>query len=210
MTFEEKLQVLRKDHGWSQEQLAAEIGVSRQAISKWESGSVMPDTENVLRLSQLFGVTTDYLLYEEYDSDRDSTAYHQGKDAAKAEQNRRTALYVLIGAQALALFWELVGWIVYQSSLIVLLGMTMQITGVTGFEVGFRRHGAASPEARSYRRMFYRISVWLFAYFPLQMLVMGILRFWPRPYPGFLPEIASLALYLLTCSVITRGLQKAK
>lgn len=62
MTFGEKLQALRKARGWSQEELATQINVSRQALSKWESGASVPDTENVVALSRLFGVSTDYLL----------------------------------------------------------------------------------------------------------------------------------------------------
>ena len=65
MTFGEKLQELRKARGWSQEELAGQIHVSRQALSKWESGGAVPDTENIIALSRLFGVTTDYLLGRE-------------------------------------------------------------------------------------------------------------------------------------------------
>lgn len=65
MTFGEKLQELRKARGWSQEELAGQIHVSRQALSKWESGGAVPDTENIIALSRLFGVTTDYLLLDE-------------------------------------------------------------------------------------------------------------------------------------------------
>ncbi len=72
MTFGEKLQALRKARGWSQEELATQINVSRQALSKWESGASVPDTENVVALSRLFGVSTDYLLLE------------NGEDAAQA------------------------------------------------------------------------------------------------------------------------------
>ena len=64
MTFGEKLQALRKARGWSQEELATQVNVSRQALSKWESGASVPDTENVVALSRLFGVSTDYLLLE--------------------------------------------------------------------------------------------------------------------------------------------------
>ena len=64
MTLGEKLQALRKARGWSQEELATQINVSRQALSKWESGASVPDTENVVALSRLFGVSTDYLLLE--------------------------------------------------------------------------------------------------------------------------------------------------
>lgn len=62
MEFGEKLQMLRKARGWSQEELAQQINVSRQALSKWESGASIADTENVVALSRLFGVSTDYLL----------------------------------------------------------------------------------------------------------------------------------------------------
>ena len=62
MTFGEKLQKLRKARSLTQEALAQQIGVSLQALSKWESDAVLPDTENVIRLSDLFGVSTDYLL----------------------------------------------------------------------------------------------------------------------------------------------------
>lgn len=65
MTFGEKLHRLRKERGWSQEALAAEIGVSRQAVSRWELGEVVPDTASVLAVSRLFGVSTDYLMLEE-------------------------------------------------------------------------------------------------------------------------------------------------
>lgn len=64
MKFEEKLVLQRKRQGLSQEELAARIGVSRQAVSRWELGSTMPDAPNLVKLADLFGVTTDYLLRE--------------------------------------------------------------------------------------------------------------------------------------------------
>ena len=69
MTFKEKLQALRKSKGMSQEQLAACVNVSRQAISKWELGESMPDTTNVIQLSNLFSVSIDYLLKDELEED---------------------------------------------------------------------------------------------------------------------------------------------
>lgn len=68
MTFGEKIQMLRKSCGWSQEQLAEQIHVSRQALSKWENGTAIPDTNNVVQLAKLFGVSTDYLLLDEADT----------------------------------------------------------------------------------------------------------------------------------------------
>src|SRR5699024_7704973 len=74
MTFGEKLQQLRKGRGWSQERLAEEIPISRQAVSKWESGAAAPDTENVVRLRAIFGVSTDYLFHYDLSGDEDIPA----------------------------------------------------------------------------------------------------------------------------------------
>lgn len=65
MTLGEKIQQIRKDAGLSQEMLAEQMGVSRQAISKWELGEAIPDTDKIIRLSRLFQVTTDYLLMDD-------------------------------------------------------------------------------------------------------------------------------------------------
>ena len=62
MNFAEKLCVLRNQSGYSQEQLAEKMGVSRQAVSKWESGATLPETEKIIQLSDLFNVSTDFLL----------------------------------------------------------------------------------------------------------------------------------------------------
>lgn len=62
MDFSEKLQRLRKQYGWSQEQLAEQLGVSRQAVSKWESGSTLPDVEKLMALSDLLDLSLDELL----------------------------------------------------------------------------------------------------------------------------------------------------
>lgn len=62
MTLGEKIVLLRKARGISQEQLAERLGVSRQAVSKWELNEAIPDVPRVVALSELFGVTTDYLL----------------------------------------------------------------------------------------------------------------------------------------------------
>lgn len=66
MTMGEKLLKLRKARQWSQEELAEKIGVTRQAVSRWESGSAKPDAEKIIALCDLFGVSADYLLREEY------------------------------------------------------------------------------------------------------------------------------------------------
>lgn len=62
MTMAERLQRLRKEHHFSQEQLAERLQVSRQAVSKWENGQTAPDLDNIIAMSNLYEVTTDYIL----------------------------------------------------------------------------------------------------------------------------------------------------
>ena len=89
MILADKIIRLRKKNGWSQEELAEKMNVSRQAVSKWESAQTVPDLEKILQLSGLFGVTTDYLLKDELESEEytDSTAESGVKRVTLAEAN---------------------------------------------------------------------------------------------------------------------------
>lgn len=69
MTFGEKIQKLRKEKGLSQEELAFQLAVSRQAVSKWERDNGYPETEKIVNMSKIFGVSLDYLLNKESDND---------------------------------------------------------------------------------------------------------------------------------------------
>lgn len=74
MTFSDKLIALRKKAGWSQEELAERLNVSRQSVSKWESAQSMPDIDKILQLSSLFSVTTDCLLKDTKDDPQPAAA----------------------------------------------------------------------------------------------------------------------------------------
>ena len=65
MILADKIMTLRKKAGWSQEELAARLNVSRQSVSKWEGAQSIPDMDKVVQMSRLFGVTTDFLLKDE-------------------------------------------------------------------------------------------------------------------------------------------------
>lgn len=69
MILADKIIRQRKKNGWSQEELAEKMEVSRQAVSKWESAQTIPDLEKILKLGNLFGVTTDYLLKDEMEDE---------------------------------------------------------------------------------------------------------------------------------------------
>lgn len=65
MILADKIIENRKKCGWSQEELAEKLGVSRQSVSKWEGAQAIPDMKKILQMAELFGVTTDYLLKDE-------------------------------------------------------------------------------------------------------------------------------------------------
>ena len=78
MNFSEKLYSLRKSKNLSQDELAEKLGVSRQAISRWEMGTAEPSAQNLIELSNLFGVSIDYLL-------KDNVAQESKENAAGTE-----------------------------------------------------------------------------------------------------------------------------
>ena len=69
MILADKIIELRKKNGWSQEELAEKMEVSRQSISKWEGAQSVPDMNRIIRMSEIFGVSTDYLLKDEMETD---------------------------------------------------------------------------------------------------------------------------------------------
>lgn len=98
MILADKIIALRKKAGWSQEELAEQLGVSRQAVSKWEGAQSVPDMERILQMSKVFGVTTDYLLKdeleaEEYAASEPDTELHRVtmEDAARYLDLRKAA-----------------------------------------------------------------------------------------------------------------------
>lgn len=68
MILADKILALRKNNGWSQEELAEKMNVSRQSVSKWESAAAIPDINRILELAKIFGVTTDYLLKDDLEA----------------------------------------------------------------------------------------------------------------------------------------------
>ena len=91
MILAEKIIDLRKKSGWSQEELAEKLNVSRQAVSKWEGAQSVPDLDRVLQMSRLFGVSTDYLLKDEQtaaDSTGDELSANPVRTVSLEEANR--------------------------------------------------------------------------------------------------------------------------
>jgi len=119
MTFGEKLHQLRREQSMSQETLARELDVSRQAISRWELGDVVPDTENVLAVSRLFGVSTDYLL-------RDDCASEQETPVVRAAEKSLKERQIAVGKQVFCRIMLLSPICLYQRTRLGLEGQTAE------------------------------------------------------------------------------------
>lgn len=93
MKLSEKLIVLRKESGWSQEEFADKLDVSRQAVSRWENGTALPDAQNILRISKLFNVTADYLLNDNYECRIDIPMVESAAEEIKPSVRQKKRLY---------------------------------------------------------------------------------------------------------------------
>lgn len=103
MALSEKLYALRKKSGLSQEQLAEQLNVSRQAISKWESGRSVPESDKLLAISQYFQVSLDYLMKEDVNSLPDSRRETVLRNAGRVKW--AVGLLLCIGGIVCLILW---------------------------------------------------------------------------------------------------------
>ena len=164
MDLPEKIAALRKSQGLSQEALAEKLYVTRQTVSRWETGAVTPDAENLLRLCQTLGVSADELL--------GNTPPPRGGDAPSLppEGARRILFYLLVLEGMLALT-QFLTVCVLESAFFGLLSFLPMACLVAGFEWAYRRR-PAEETAAAFRRRLYRATAWLGTYFPVRLAVM--------------------------------------
>ena len=104
MKFNDKLTTLRKSHGYTQEQLADQLGVSRQAVSRWELGETTPEMNILIQLCKVFDVSADYLINDEYESDNDIPVVKK-KETQMKEAANKYRYFHLISAIAFGIAW---------------------------------------------------------------------------------------------------------
>ena len=110
MKMPDKIIKLRKENGWSQEELAEKLDVSRQAISRWENSTALPDAQNILQISKLFQVTTDYLLNDDYESDSDIPLVRKATQATEEICIKKKKLHLISAiAFSIATFFWMIG-----------------------------------------------------------------------------------------------------
>lgn len=207
MKLSEKIVRLRKINGMSQEDLAEKISVSRQAISRWEGGTAQPDATNILQLSKLFGVTTDYLLNDEYESDEDLPKVKEAKS-----DGIHQIMILMVTLEVMILMIQFMSTIILQNVFLGILSFVPFIAVIGGFEYGYQKKSREVSEvnetAKTFRKKFYKISAWLGAYFPIRFVVIMFASFYPRPYSVLALECVIAAVYLMTVMLITLTIEK--
>ena len=187
MTMADRIQSLRKAKGISQEELADRIGVSRQAISKWESEQSSPDLEKIILLSNYFEVTTDYLL---------KGIEMQSAFPEKTKPDARIFAAVGTTFNFIGLISAIMIWMVVQTPISVAVGFIIMAFGCMIGAVG-QFMGDNNVQAR---RWFLGINIWFLVLMPASCVfnfVQGKLGgYWWTFSP--IPQIGnSLMSYLL-------------
>ena len=204
MNLSDKIVGLRKSKGMSQEELAGRLNVSRQAVSRWEMGTAMPDATNILQLSKLFCVTTDYLLNDEYQSDNDLPKVRE----VKADGIRQIMIF-LVTLEVMSLIIQFMNIIILQNIFFGILSFIPFVAMVGGFEYAYQKKACEANERTIlFRKKFYKISAWLGTYFPIRLAVTAVMRLYPRPYQSFALECIILVVYIMTATLVTLGIEK--
>lgn len=163
MNISDRIQSLRKIKGVSQEELADKIGVSRQAVSKWESEQATPDIDKIIIMSDYFGVTTDYLL--------------KGIEPATetSERKKPDALIFAITATVInfiGLIIAIFRWSVAWDHFAAAYGVSVMALGCAVFGIG-----AIFSEKESVKkvlRFFISANIWILAYIPIACIINGV------------------------------------
>ena len=179
MNLADRIQQLRKRKGISQEELADRIGVSRQAVSKWESGQTSPDLEKIVLLSDYFEVSTDYLLKGtqiasgqgvrpewENGASEDGQPNVRKSDAWKLDAQIFTmagSALNLIGLIAAAMIWY-----ERQTAAATAAGLILMVAGCVVYGIGIlKANGEAKVRAKT---TFWSVNIWILPFIPLSMV----------------------------------------
>ncbi|EHQ91103.1 helix-turn-helix domain-containing protein [Desulfosporosinus youngiae] len=188
MSISNRIQTLRKIKGLSQEELADKIGVSRQAVSKWESNQSTPDIDKIIMISDYFEVTIDYLL----------KGIEHPKEAVKKKPDARIFSIVGTALNFIGLIAAIMVWHEEQAASSVAIGLIFMAIGCMSFALG-QTVGADETKSKA-KKHYWPINLWVLVLIPLSVSFNVLDGF----FGGFSGSIAPYPL--LGNSFITYGL----
>ena len=117
MRFGEKLAEIRKSHGYTQENLAEKLGVSRQAIARWEANDTVPDITMLLGICEIFHVSADYMIHSDYKSDQDIPAVKEKSCEVREITEKSSENHLIAGiCLAIAALCSIIGFGILMTS----------------------------------------------------------------------------------------------
>ena len=204
MDLPEKIAALRKAQGLSQAELAERLYVTRQTVSRWETGAVTPDAENLLRLCQTLGVSADELL-------GNAPPPPCGEKPPQPPEGARRALFYFLALEGMLVLMQVLTVCVLESVFFGLLTCLPFACLVIGFEWAFRRQGGAQrTAAAAFRLRLYRITAWLGTYFPVRMAVMCFSAALSPAWGPLTFEAVTGALYVMTAVLLTARIDRGQ
>ena len=215
MNVADRIQHLRKTKGISQEELADKIGVSRQAVSKWESEQSLPDIDKIIVLSEFFDVTTDYIL--------------KGIEPIKQEQEKKekplSAMLFVIASTPfnfIGLIASCIVWYQWQTPIALVVGLSLMAIGCMNFGAGlsFATQNFATQNKERALCLFWKINIWLLSFIPLSVIYNFAFARTLAPYPLLLSVFSSgvtavlfasfWAVYIAICVIVMIIIAKRK
>ncbi|MCD7887911.1 MAG: helix-turn-helix domain-containing protein [Clostridiales bacterium] len=170
MNIADRIQQLRKARGISQEELADQVGVSRQAVSKWESEQSVPDLNKIVLLSDYFGVTTDYLL---------KGIEPLPEKPAKGKPDARIFTIIGTALNFIGLVTAIGIWVSWYTQLSVVVGFVLMAAGCAVFAVG----QLLGENTKSAAKWFWLVNVWLLALMPISCVFNALSGWYLAPIP---------------------------
>lgn len=160
MNISDRIQHLRKEKGISQEELADKIGVSRQAVSKWESEQSSPDIEKIILMSNFFEVTTDYLL-------KGIESVSKESKAVKAKPNADIFAIAGTAFNFMGLIVAAMIWYEEQTATATAIGLIFMVMGCMIYAVGMAVSDIQTKVKA--KRLFWSVNVWVMDFIPLSI-----------------------------------------
>ncbi len=195
MTLADRILEFRKIKGISQEELADKIGVSRQAVSKWESGQSIPDIDKIILLSDFFDVTTDLLLRGIENNKRDNST-----------ENTYIFNSVATSLNFLGLLISIFIWNNTRADDAILAGFIFMIIGTMIFTIG--KYQASNKDKLLSQNKFWKINIWIIVFIPLSIIYNLLFSHFMAPYPilssnTYMQFILFFIIYIFICSLVT-------
>ena len=204
MTFAEKLVQLRKKEGYTQEELADRLEVSRQAVSRWEMGTAAPDSSNLLQISKLFKVSADYLLNDDYESDDDLPKVKEIKT-----DNLNQIMIYLLALEVMMLIMQFMAVVILNNVFFAVMSFIPFIAAIVGFEYAYQKNSSGATEkTKMFRKRYYKISAWLGVYFPVRLAVTAVVDLCSLSIPVLELECIILVIYMCAALLVNLTIDK--